>query len=90
MNLLLWIAAFVLTFCENAVGLKYNKESIHGSDVSVSNWGTLHDALLLVDMLFIVADAWLLIPILAGSWLGTYWSAKHFRSKPPLNSHHKE
>jgi hypothetical protein len=90
-NLLLWIAAFALTFCENAVGLKYNKESISGSDVSVSNWGTIHDALLLIDGYLVAAvSPWLALPILVGSWLGTYCSSKYFRKQASLTPTTKE
>lgn len=68
----MWILAFVLTYCECAVGARYTKSVADGDRWRAANWGVLFEALLLVDIWFMLSSRWLAIPILCGAWLGVY------------------
>ncbi len=68
----LWVAAFLLTFLECSVAARYTRHVVGHERLKAANWGTVFEALLLVDMLFIYTDRWLAVPIMAGAWLGIF------------------
>ena len=73
---LLGLAAFALTVAESIVYVKQTKAVVAGSAVKAANWATAFEALLFFDVLLIVHSWWFLPPILAGAWLGMYWTVK--------------
>ena len=70
--MILWPVAFVLTYLECSVGARYTRCVADGVRVQAAHWGTVFEALLLVDIWFITTSKWLAIPILMGAWLGIY------------------
>lgn len=72
---LLAVLAFVVTIVETYISSKTTQAIAEQRKVHASNWNTLFEAVLLVDILLIVAN-WrvVVLPILLGAWLGMYYS----------------
>lgn len=88
-TILLGAGVFLLTVAETVVSTwegredrlstssRYNRHSIRAA-----NWATVFEVLLLVDVLALVHDPLkMFFPIVAGAWIGKYWSVEKRRKK---------
>jgi hypothetical protein len=88
-NSLLWIAVFAITVAETLIATwegradrrsttaRTNKWSLRSS-----HWAALFELVLFLDVYLIVTEGWhVIFPILAGAWLGKYWSLERRRAK---------
>lgn len=71
---MLWLLAFALTFAEEYVATKRTQAITDRRRLAAANWCAAFDALLIADMVLLVTDVRLAIPMMAGSWLGAYLS----------------
>lgn len=73
---MLWLLAFGLTAIEEFVATRRTLAISERRRWHAANWCALFDALLVLDMVLIVADPWLAVPMIAGSWVGAWVSLK--------------
>jgi hypothetical protein len=76
---LLVVLAFTLTAAEAWVCTRRMQSLVRGRAAITANWDTLFEALLFVDLLLIIEDRRLIVPILVGAWLGSYYSIRYGR-----------
>lgn len=73
---MLWLLAFGLTFVEEFVATKRTSAIADRRRLAAANWCAAFDAILVVDMILLVTDVWLAVPMMAGSWLGAWVSLR--------------
>lgn len=71
---MLWLLAFGLTAVEEFVATRRTLAISERRRLAAANWCALFDAILVVDMVLLVSDPWLAVPMIAGSWCGAWVS----------------
>lgn len=82
-------AAFLLTFIETVVSTKEGRADRQATSCKdnrfskqAAHWAGVFEALLLVDMILLYKEpGWVFLPIVAGAWIGKYWSVERRRKK---------
>lgn len=83
---LLALAAFFLTAAETSVGTSYTRAVVAVNIRHAVFWGVLFEALLLVDIWFLMTTYWLAVPILLGAGVGIWWTLnRKLRSTQKVN-----
>lgn len=68
----LGLLAFVLAAVEASVSACYTRSVAAGNVRGAIVWGLIFEAVILLDVWFLIEARWLAIPILAGSGLGIW------------------
>ena len=71
----LWFVAFFLSAIEEGVAARRTQAIVAKKPFRAANWSSAFDAVLFVDFMLLVTGGWsFIVPICAGSWLGSWYS----------------
>ncbi len=73
-DLLLGILAFAITAAEEFVSTRRTQAIVAKKALRTANWSAAFDFILFIDFYLIISHFWLIVPIVIGSWVSSYYS----------------
>jgi len=91
---LLWLAVFGITVAETLIATWESRADRRSTTARTnswslrsSHWAAAFELVLFLDVWLIVTEGWpIIFPILAGAWLGKFWSLERRRKKFRANA----
>lgn len=75
MDWILWPVAFLLSAIEEALAARRTQAIVAKRAIRAANWSALFDLVLFVDFMLLIVAGWeMVLPICAGSWVGSWYS----------------
>ncbi len=80
-QVILAVLAFGLTAAETSLSATYTRAVVARRRWPAVAWGTLFEAVLLLDVWLLVSSRWLILPILLGAAVGIWWVMKPLKGE---------